>query len=150
MTASREDSTVCPQHKHTAPSLQHICPQTLACSKAAVKALPTSTKNRWCFHIKELLRFLLKTKAPLLAPCWDRAGTHAPLRTRAHVLTKLDKTAPCQQGQPSTHSLTPAGLQHCTWSSLLPARGAQPQVVTPLPSSVLKAKGTDSHPSEPK
>lgn len=80
--------------RHTAPSPQDIWPQTLACSKDAVKALPTLTKNRWCFHVKELLRFLLKTKAPLLAPCWDGAGIRAPLQTHAHIITSLDKTNP--------------------------------------------------------
>lgn len=89
--------------RHTAPSPQDIWPRTLACSKDAVKALPTLTKNRWCFPVKELLQFLRKTKAPLLAPCWDGAGIRAPLQTHAHVITSLDKTSPMLAG-PAQHS----------------------------------------------
>ena len=124
--------------QHTAPSPQDIWPQTLACSKDAVKALPTLTKNRWCFHVKGLLLLLLKPKAPLPAPCWDRAGICTPLQTPAHIVTNLDKA-----------SLTPAGLQPCTRSSLLPARGARPQSRLPCPALSQRPKAWIPLPPNP-
>lgn len=111
MTASREDSTVCPQH-NTAPSPQDMWPQTRACSKDVAEALPTLTKNRWCFHVKELLRFLLKTKAPLLAPCWDRAGICAAPQTHVHVTTSLDKTSPALTASSQRGCRTAACSRH--------------------------------------
>jgi len=144
VTASKEVSTACPQH-----DIQSLAHRTSGLGLWHAPRMWLKPSRPWprtdgVFMSRSCCSSCSKPKLLSLHPAGTEQESALPANPCPHH-NKSGQNQPYATG-PAQHSQSRPSRA----AALLPACGTHPQVMTPLPSSVFKDEGTDSHPSEPK